>query len=110
MQFTAHIASHMEFSHSKQWKEFEVSVTEGVEETNHTGGTKESGDMTMDDRGGDPSVDCHFIRDEYLTGNIAPTYVPTHAQLADIFTKALGLTQFTSLLCKLGICNLHIPT
>jgi len=55
-------------------------------------------------------VDCHFIRDEYLTSNIAPTYVPTHAQLADIFTKALGLTQFTSLLCKLGICNLHIPT
>ena len=56
MQFTAHIASHMEFSHSKQWKEFEVSVTEGVEETNHTGGTKESGDMTMDDRGGKPNM------------------------------------------------------
>ncbi|KAG4908388.1 hypothetical protein JHK86_056872 [Glycine max] len=51
-------------------------------------------------------VDCHFISDEYLTGNIAPTYVPTHAQLVDIFTKALGLTQFTSLLCKLRICNL----
>jgi len=48
-------------------------------------------------------VDCHFIHDEYLTGNIAP-------QLADIFTKALGLTQFTSLLCKLAICNLHTLT
>ncbi|KHN07437.1 Copia protein, partial [Glycine soja] len=55
-------------------------------------------------------VDFHFIRDEYLTSNIAPTYVPTHAQLADIFTKALGPTQFTYLLCKLGICNLHAPT
>jgi len=31
-------------------------------------------------------VDCHFIRDEYFTNNIAPTYVPTHAQLIDIFT------------------------
>ena len=51
-------------------------------------------------------VDCHFIRDEYLTDNIAPTYVSTHARLADIFTKALGPTQFTSLLCKLEICNL----
>ena len=55
-------------------------------------------------------VDCHFIRDGYLTGNITPTYVPTHAQLADIFTKAIDPTQFTSLLCKLGICNLHAPT
>ena len=55
-------------------------------------------------------VDCHFIRDEYLTGNIAPTYVPTHAQLADIFTKALDPTHFNSLSCKLGISNLHAPT
>ncbi|PNX58187.1 copia protein, partial [Trifolium pratense] len=55
-------------------------------------------------------VDCHYIRDEYLTGNIAPAYVPTQAQLADVFTKAIGPTQFTSLLSKLGICNLHAPT
>ncbi|KHN12430.1 Copia protein, partial [Glycine soja] len=55
-------------------------------------------------------VDCHFIRNKYLTGNISPTYVPTHAQLANIFTKAFCHTQFTSLLCKLGICNLHAPT
>ena len=55
-------------------------------------------------------VDYHFIRNKYLTGNISPTYVPTHAQLIDIFTKALGPTQFTSLLCKLEICHLHAPT
>ncbi|KAG5075691.1 hypothetical protein JHK82_057030 [Glycine max] len=55
-------------------------------------------------------VDYHFIRDEYLTSNIAPTYVPTHAQLVDIFTKTFGPTQFTSLLCKLVICNSHAPT
>lgn len=42
-------------------------------------------------------VDCHFIRDKYLAGNIAPTYVPTQAQLADVFTKALG--PLSSLLC-----------
>jgi len=55
-------------------------------------------------------VNCYFIRDEYVTDNIAPTYVPTHAQLAYSFTKALGPTQFTSLLCKLRISNLHAPT
>ena len=40
-------------------------------------------------------VDCHFIRDEYLTNNIAPTYVSVNAQLTDIITKTLGPTQFT---------------
>ena len=31
-------------------------MTNGVEETDHTGGTEENGDMTMDDRGGQPNV------------------------------------------------------
>ena len=31
-------------------------MTDGVEETDHTRGTEESGDMTMDDRGGEPNV------------------------------------------------------
>ncbi|GJT64366.1 retrovirus-related pol polyprotein from transposon TNT 1-94 [Tanacetum coccineum] len=39
-------------------------------------------------------VDCHFIRDEILKGNIATRYVPTHIQLADIFTKELGEKEF----------------
>nr|GEU85600.1 retrovirus-related Pol polyprotein from transposon TNT 1-94 [Tanacetum cinerariifolium] len=39
-------------------------------------------------------VDCHFIRDEILQGNIATRYVPTHIQLADIFTKASGKKEF----------------
>jgi hypothetical protein len=55
-------------------------------------------------------VDCHLIRDEILKGNIGPVYVPTTAQLADTFTKALDPTQFNLLLDKLGICNLHAPT
>ena len=55
-------------------------------------------------------VNCHFVRDEILKGNIAIAYVSTTAQLVDILNKALGPTQFTSLLSKLGICNLHAPT
>ena len=31
-------------------------MTNGVEETNHTEGTEESDDMTMDDRGGEPNA------------------------------------------------------
>ncbi|XP_026432274.1 uncharacterized protein LOC113329635 [Papaver somniferum] len=55
-------------------------------------------------------IDCHFIRDELLRGTIAPSYVHTTSQLADILTKALGRKQFQSLLFKLGISTLHAPT
>ncbi|KAL6331602.1 hypothetical protein AAG906_011542 [Vitis piasezkii] len=43
-------------------------------------------------------------------GLIAPSYVPTVTQLADIFTKALGKKQFDYLLAKLGIFEPHAPT
>lgn len=54
-------------------------------------------------------VDCHFICNEILQGNIQPSYVTTHVQLADILTKALGRHQFQTLLCKMGIRNPHAP-
>ena len=34
-------------------------------------------------------VDCHFLRNELLNGNISTHHVSTHTQLTDIFTKAL---------------------
>ena len=55
-------------------------------------------------------VDCHFIRDAITEGLIAPSYIPTYMQLADIFTKALGKSQFDCLLSKLGIVPSHPPT
>lgn len=55
-------------------------------------------------------VDCHFVRDAITDGIIAPSYVPTKVQVADIFTKALGKTQFEFLLSKLGVRNPHGPT
>ncbi|KAI4351266.1 hypothetical protein L6164_005642 [Bauhinia variegata] len=55
-------------------------------------------------------VDCHFVHQEVLTGNIKPSYVSTHVQLADILIKSLGRVQFNALLGKLGIHSLHSPT
>lgn len=55
-------------------------------------------------------VDCHFLGDEILKGNLTTTYVPTHAQLIDIFTKGLEKKQFDYFLCKLGIQNPYAPT
>ena len=55
-------------------------------------------------------VDCHFVRDEIIVGNINPTFVLSHAQLDDIFTKPLGKHQYDYLLRKLGIRDLYAPT
>nr|KYP64877.1 Copia protein [Cajanus cajan] len=54
-------------------------------------------------------MDCHFVRDELLQGTISTHHVSSHAQPADIFTKALGKTQFDRILSKLGICNPSAP-
>lgn len=56
-------------------------------------------------------VDSQILRDVVLDGLITPSYVPTKAQLADIFTKALGKTQVDLLLSKLGILDpSHSPS
>jgi len=48
-------------------------------------------------------VDCHYIRDQLLANIIQPTYVSSHDQLADIFTKPLSVSQHQYLLSKLGV-------
>lgn len=49
-----------------------------------------------------------FFSDEILKGNIKTTNVPSHAQLAYIFTKALGKRQFDYFHRKLDICMLQL--
>uniref|UniRef100_A0A2N9EQR6 Integrase catalytic domain-containing protein n=1 Tax=Fagus sylvatica TaxID=28930 RepID=A0A2N9EQR6_FAGSY len=54
-------------------------------------------------------VDCHFIRDKIHAGVLKTLHVSSSHQLADIFTKPLGFTQFSFLLSKLGVINIHSP-
>lgn len=54
--------------------------------------------------------DCHFIRDEIKRGTVATSHVRTTEQRPDLLTKALGRQQFTYLLGKLVVCDLHAPT
>ncbi|KAG7552999.1 Retrotransposon Copia-like N-terminal [Arabidopsis thaliana x Arabidopsis arenosa] len=54
--------------------------------------------------------DCHSVRDAVRDGVITTHHVRTEEQLADIFTKALGRSQFLYLMSKLGVQNLHTPT
>ncbi|CAH9121069.1 unnamed protein product [Cuscuta epithymum] len=55
-------------------------------------------------------LDCHFIRDHIQAGLITPLYRTTTEQLADLFTKALGASQFSYLLTKMGIIDPHAPS
>ncbi|GKB59512.1 retrovirus-related pol polyprotein from transposon TNT 1-94 [Tanacetum coccineum] len=55
-------------------------------------------------------VDCHYIRDELVSGNLDARHVHTKEQGADFFTKALGKTQFDYLLRKLVVQDLYLPT
>ncbi|KAK3000960.1 hypothetical protein RJ639_021325 [Escallonia herrerae] len=55
-------------------------------------------------------IDCHYVREQLLAGNISTAHVRTAQQVADIFTKALGRHQFHYLCGKLGIRNLFAPT
>ncbi|KAL0307505.1 UNVERIFIED_CONTAM: Copia protein [Sesamum calycinum] len=50
-------------------------------------------------------IDCHIVRDKFKSGLIAPSHVPSKAQLADIFTKSLPASSFFLLLSKLGLVD-----
>jgi len=55
-------------------------------------------------------IDCHFVQEHILAGDLTPNYLPSKYQLADICTKALGRQQIQFLLGKLGIVNPYAPT
>lgn len=55
-------------------------------------------------------IDCDFVYDELQAQHISPVYVPITFHPVDIFTKALRQSHFQSLMSKLGICNLYVPT
>ena len=51
-------------------------------------------------------TNCHLVRDKVQNGTFKTFYVSTRNQLADIFTKALGVDAFLKLLKKLGVINI----
>lgn len=55
-------------------------------------------------------IDCHTIRDRYVSGLIKPLHVPAESQVADIFTEPLSSPDFARLVSKMGLHNLHSPS
>ena len=54
--------------------------------------------------------DCHFVREKLEAGLLKFSKISSQQQPANMFTKALGRTQFQFLKSKLGFINLHTPT
>jgi hypothetical protein len=54
-------------------------------------------------------VHCHFVRERVLSGEVELQYVPTDRQIADIFTKPLGLDKLRQFSGALGLRHLGIP-
>ena len=55
-------------------------------------------------------IDCHFIREKVLQGAIRLIHVPSAHQLADALTKPLAHPQFHSLISKMGLHNIFLPS
>lgn len=55
-------------------------------------------------------IDCHFVREKLAVGMLQLSHIGSKQQPADLFTKALGSTQFHHLKGKLGMIDLHAPT
>ena len=54
-------------------------------------------------------VHYHFVRECVLSGEVELAYVPTGRQIADIFTKPLGLDKLRHFLGELGLHHLDTP-
>ena len=55
-------------------------------------------------------VHYHYIRERIAAGDIDLLHVGTHDQVADIFTKAMGLDKLRTFSVALGLQNLDAPS
>ena len=55
-------------------------------------------------------ANCHIVRNRVLDGTIKTFHVNSKNQLADIFTKALGMDNFLRLQKRLGVINIFAQT
>jgi hypothetical protein len=53
-------------------------------------------------------IDCHLVCDNIKQGFLRTMHISSQRQLADVFTKPLGLVLFESLLSKMNILNIYI--
>jgi hypothetical protein len=52
-------------------------------------------------------IDCHLVKDQVQKGAVRTLHVKSENQLANIFTKPLGLTPFTAITSKMNLLNIY---
>ena len=55
-------------------------------------------------------IDIHFVREKVALGEVRVLHVPSIAQFADIFTKALAPTLFSDIRFSLNVVEPHVDT
>jgi len=55
-------------------------------------------------------IDLHFVREHVEKGTIKLNHIRKHHQLANCFIKSLPITSFLSILSKMGIENIFLPS
>ncbi|KAL3371725.1 hypothetical protein AABB24_008317 [Solanum stoloniferum] len=55
-------------------------------------------------------LDCHFVRQQYISGLISLQFTPSKIQLADLFTKPLSGFSHHGILSKLGVSSLQLSS
>ena len=51
-------------------------------------------------------VDCHVVRNKIINGTLKTFYISTKNQLANVFTKALGVENYLRLITRLDVINI----
>nr|KYP45568.1 Copia protein [Cajanus cajan] len=54
-------------------------------------------------------IDCHFVREKVLSGEITTEFVHSSDQLADVFTKFLKGPRVDYICNKLGTYDIYAP-
>jgi len=57
------------------------------------------------DRSKHIDIDYHYVRDKVAQGDLVVQYVPSHLQLADMFTKGLSSSRFCFLRDNLSVMS-----
>lgn len=53
------------------------------------------------------AMDCHYVREQVLSGLIRPVYIPSNLQLADVLTKGLPRQSHWHILSNLNVKQAH---
>jgi hypothetical protein len=55
-------------------------------------------------------IDCHVVREKIQSGLVRTSHVTSTHQHGDILNKPLVASQFSTLVHRLGVHELHTPT